>query len=124
NLASKDGSIRHSGDNRTGMGDGDDETVLIDLPRVPVHLTSLVLIVTSYQGQTFEQVQNAFCRLIDQAGGGGELARYTLAGGMPCTGMVMAKIYREGSGWKLQAIGEGMQARTPVEAVPHLARFV
>ena len=93
NLVTKDGSIQHMGDNRTGEGDGDDEVVAVDLTRVPVHVDTIIFVVTSYQGQTFEQIQNAFCRLIDHQDG--ELARYTLTGGMPFTGMVMAKIYRE-----------------------------
>ncbi len=79
--------------------------------------------VTSYQGQTFEQVDNAFCRLIDQTNRT-ELARYTLAGGMPFTGIVMAKVFREGSGWKLQAMGEGMAARHPGEAAKQVDRFL
>ena len=53
-----------------------------------------------------------------------ELARYTLQGGMPFTGMVMAKVYRQGSEWKLQAIGEGIQAKHPGEAAPQLVRFL
>ncbi len=122
-LRTKDGSVQHTGDNRTGEGEGDDETIMVDLTRVPVHVTSLMFVVTSYEGQTFEQVQNAFCRLVDHTTGA-ELARYTLAGGMPFTGMLMAKVYREGSSWKLQAIGEGMQARTPSETIPAMARFV
>lgn len=122
-LRTKDGSIQHMGDNRTGEGEGDDEVVMVDLTRVPVHVTTLFFIVTSYEGQTFEQVQNAFCRLVDHTTGA-ELARYTLAGGMPSTGMIMAKVYREGSGWKLQAIGEGMMARVPTEAIQQLPRFL
>lgn len=123
NLRSKDGAIQHQGDNRTGAGDGDDETMLIDLTRVSAQISSIVFIVTSYEGQTFEQVQNAFCRLIDNASNA-ELARYTLSGGMAFTAMVMAKVYRDGAGWKMQAIGEGMQARTPSEAFPQLPRFL
>lgn len=123
NLQSKDGSIQHAGDNRTGAGDGDDETVMIDLPRVPAHVTTILLIVTSYEGQTFEQVQNAFCRLIDHTNGQ-ELARYAMAGGMPYTGMVMAKLFRESGTWKMMAVGEGMQARTPLDALPSLNRFL
>lgn len=122
-LRTKDGSVQHTGDNRTGEGEGDDETIMVDLTRVPVHVTSLMFVVTSYEGQTFEQVQNAFCRLVDHTTGT-ELARYTLTGGMAFTGMLMARVYREGSSWKLQAIGEGMQARTPSETIPGLARFV
>ena len=122
-LVTKDGSVQHTGDNRTGEGEGDDETIMVDLTRVPVHVTSLMFVVTSYEGQTFEQVQNAFCRLVDHTTGA-ELARYTLTGGMAFTGMLMAKVYREGSSWKLQAIGEGMQARTPSETIPAMVRFL
>ncbi|HEY1134027.1 MAG TPA: TerD family protein, partial [Nocardioides sp.] len=122
NLTTRDGSVRHLGDNRTGEGDGDDESIVVDLTRVPVHVDTLVFIVTSYAGQTFQQVQNAFCRLVDNADG--ELARYTLTGGLPVTGMVMAKVFREGGDWKLQAIGDGINAKVPGEAVPQLAKFL
>ncbi|WP_280221830.1 TerD family protein [Nocardia neocaledoniensis] len=122
-LSSKDGSVRHQGDNLTGEGDGDDEMILVDLTRIPAHINSLLFIVTSYKGHTFEQVQNAFCRLIDGSNNG-ELARYTLAGGMPFTAMAMAKVYRVGADWKMQALGEGFQAKHPGEAVPQLGRFL
>jgi stress response protein SCP2 len=123
NLTTKDGSIQHMGDNLTGEGDGDDEVVAVDLTRVPVHVDTVFFVVTSYQGQTFEQVQNAFCRLVDHQDG--ELLRYTLAGGMPYTGMVMAKITRDGSGtWKFTAIGDGIQAKTPLDALPLLNAYL
>ncbi|MEV0058483.1 TerD family protein [Nocardia sp. NPDC050718] len=122
-LSSKDGSVRHQGDNLTGEGEGDDEMILVDLTRIPAHISTLLFIVTSYKGHTFEQVQNAFCRLIDGANNG-ELARYTLAGGMPFTAMAMAKVYRVGADWKMQALGEGFQAKHPGEAVPQLGRFL
>ncbi len=122
-LTSKDGSIRHQGDNLTGEGEGDDEVILVDLTRVPPQVTSILFIVTSYKGHTFEQIDNAFCRLVDGTTDA-ELARYTLQGGMPFTGIVMAKVYRQGGDWKLQAIGEGMQAKHPGEAAPQLGRFV
>ncbi|MFD6155295.1 TerD family protein [Nocardia sp. NPDC060256] len=122
-LTSKDGSIRHQGDNLTGEGEGDDEVILVDLTRIPAHVSTLVFIVTSYKGHTFEQIQNAFCRLVDGTNNA-ELARYTLAGGMPFTAMAMAKVFRVGNDWKLQAIGEGFAAKHPGEAVPHLGRFL
>ncbi|MFX0573598.1 TerD family protein [Nocardia nepalensis] len=122
-LTSKDGSIRHQGDNLTGEGEGDDEVILVDLTRIPAHVSTLLFIVTSYKGHTFEQIQNAFCRLVDGANNA-ELARYTLAGGMPFTAMAMAKVFRVGGDWKLQALGEGFQAKHPGEAVPQLGRFL
>ncbi len=122
-LRSKDGSIAHQGDNRTGAGDGDDEVVLVDLTRVPVHVTSIVFVVTSYEGQTFAEVDNAFCRLVDHTTGT-ELARYTLGGGEPATAMIMARVYRQGGDWKLEAVGQSMQARNPLQSVEQVTRYV
>ena len=122
-LRSKDGSIQHLGDNLTGEGEGDDESIVVDLRTVAPQVTGILFVVTSYKGQTFEQVANAFCRLIDQSNNG-ELARYTLGGGQPFTGMVMAKVFRDGGSWKLQAIGEGIQARAPIDAVSKIGQFL
>jgi stress response protein SCP2 len=122
-LNAKDGSIVHQGDNLTGEGEGDDEVIVVDLTRVPKHVTGIVFTVTSYRGQTFEQVANAFCRLVDNTTNT-ELARFTLQGGMPFTGLVMAKVYRQGSEWKLQAIGDGIQAKHAGEAVKQLGRYM
>lgn len=122
-LASKDGSIRHQGDNLTGEGEGDDEVILVDLTRVPAHITTLLFVVTSYQGHTFEKVVNAFCRLVDNTTDT-ELARYSLTGGMQYTAMAMAKVFRGDGDWQLQALGEGFHAKHPGEAVPLLGRFV
>lgn len=123
-LASKDGSIRHQGDNLTGEGDGDDEVINVDLTRIPAYITTVFFTVTSYRGHTFDQLSNAFCRLVD-ATTNSELARYTLQGaGMRYTGMVMAKFFRAGQEWKMQAIGEGITAKHAGEAIPQLARFL
>ncbi|MGU3436246.1 TerD family protein [Actinomycetes bacterium M1A6_2h] len=122
-LTSKDGSVRHQGDNLTGEGEGDDEVILVDLTRVPAHVSSVVFVVTSYRGQTFEQVSNAFTRLVDNTTNT-ELARFTLQGGMPFTALVMAKVYRAGNEWKLQAIGDGIQAKHAGEALPQLRPYL
>lgn len=122
-LKSDDQSIIHSGDNLTGDGDGDDEVVYVDLDRIPSHIDNLVFVVTSYRGQTFQEVQNAYCRLIDQSNGA-ELARYTLAGGMPFTGVTMCVVHREGGEWKLRAIGEGFNGKTAKKAIPFVGPFL
>ena len=96
----------------------------VDLRRIPPYVNTILFIVTSYRGHTFSQLSNAFCRLVDSTTNA-EMARYTLEGSaMPYTGMVMAKFFRLGQEWKMQAIGEGMQAKHPGEAAPQLARFV
>lgn len=123
NLRTRDGAIVHSGDNLTGEGEGDDEVINVNLPQIPPHVDTLLFLVTSYRGQTFEQIDNAFCRLVDSTTNA-ELARYTLRGGMPFTAMVMATIVRSGNDWKLQAVGEGLNAKTPAKALPHLGRFL
>ncbi|MEU8799430.1 TerD family protein [Spirillospora sp. NPDC048819] len=119
-LTSDDGSVRHTGDNLTGAGDGDDESVIVDLGRLPVHVTSLVFTVSSFNGQTFNEVENAFCRLVNEMDGG-EMARYTLTGGGTHTAMVMARIYRHGDAWKMNAIGEPCHGRTFQDMLPTIA---
>ncbi|GAA4670343.1 TerD family protein [Gordonia humi] len=122
-LKSKDRSIIHSGDNLTGEGDGDDEVISVNLAAIPPHVDNLVFVVTSYRGQTFAEVQNAYCRLIDQTTNA-ELARYTLAGGMPFTGVTMAVVHRESGDWKMKAIGEGFNGKTANKAIPFVTPYL
>lgn len=122
-LKSKDRSIIHSGDNLTGEGDGDDEVISVNLAAIPPHVDNLVFVVTSYRGQTFAEVQNAYCRLIDQSTNA-ELARYTLAGGMPFTGVTMAIVHREAGTWKMRAIGEGFNGKTANKAIPFVSQYL
>lgn len=119
-LQSKDKSIRHTGDNLTGAGEGDDEVILVDLAAVSPAVQHIVLVITSYTQQTFDQVKNAFCRVLDDSvPGSPEVARYELTESGHFTGMVMAKLSRTGSGWSFQAIGTPANGRTPGElAVP------
>ncbi|MFD7104059.1 TerD family protein [Streptomyces celluloflavus] len=118
-LVSNDGSLRHTGDNLVGGAGqgGDDEAILVDLARVPVHIDQIVFLVNSFTGQTFAEVQDAFCRLVDETTGQ-ELARYTLTGGGDYTAQIMAKVHRVGGGWQMTAIGEPSQGRTFQDVVP------
>lgn len=116
-LRSQDGSITHTGDNRTGAGDGDDEQIIVDLGRVPALIKSLVFVVNSFTGQDFSQVSNAACRLLD-ARTSRELARYDLSCQGRHTAQIMAKVYRHNGEWKLHAIGENCSGRTFNELIP------
>ncbi|MFD9864065.1 TerD family protein [Streptomyces alboflavus] len=121
-LTSKDGSVRHTGDNLVGGAGqgGDDEAILVDLARVPAQVDQIVFTVNSFTGQTFTEVQNAFCRLIDETNGQ-ELARYTLTGGGNHTAQIMAKVHRTGPGWQMKAIGEPAAGRTFQDLMPAIA---
>ena len=121
-LATRDGSVVHLGDNTTGRGDGDDEEITVDLGRVYAKVESILFLVTSYQGHSLEFIRNAYCRLVDDDGT--ELARFTLTLGVVETGLVMAKLFRDGSGWRLRAIGTGIALRTPTDSVDALLPFV
>lgn len=103
-LRSQDGSIVHTGDNLTGEGDGDDEVINVDLNKLPSNVQSLVFVITSFRGQTFDKVDCAFCRLVD-ATDKKELARYTLSDKTPVTAQIMAKVYKENGEWMMQALG-------------------
>ena len=122
NLQTRDGSVVHLGDNLTGRGEGDDEVLTVDLSRVHPKIDTVFFMVSSYHGHTFEWIANAYVRLIDDHDV--ELARFTLTGGMPQTGMAMAKIFRDGEQWKLRAIGEGIAVEIPTESVVALRRFL
>lgn len=117
-LQSKNGFIIHSGDNRTGDGDGDDETITVKLSKIPQNVTTLLFTIHSYEGQTFNKIKNASARLVDSITGN-ELAKYNLSGsdGGEHTGMVMCRLYRNKNEWKMQAIGMPFDGRTAMDLI-------
>jgi len=117
-LSSRDGSVVHTGDNRTGAGDGDDESMHVDLAKVSPQVQALVFVVNSFTGQSFAQVENAFCRMVNRASGQ-EVARYDLSAQGNHTAQIMTKVYRHGGAWKLHAIGQNCSGRTFSDLVPH-----
>jgi len=122
-LRSKDGSVQHTGDNLTGAGEGDDESIKVDLSQVPANVTTLVFTVNSFTGQDFSQIENAFCRLIDEADER-EIARYELTGSGRHTAQIMAKVSRDGQGWSMTAIGNPASGRTFHDLLPAMAGYV
>ncbi|MFD8713984.1 TerD family protein [Streptomyces anulatus] len=106
------GAIKHSGDNLTGEGAGDDEVIMVDLGRIPAEATGLVFTVNSFTGQKFNEVAKAYCRLIDDASGE-ELVRFDLTGAEPQTGVMMAKLIKQFTGeWEMTGMGEFVKSRT------------
>ncbi|HEV7815679.1 MAG TPA: TerD family protein [Janthinobacterium sp.] len=118
-LKSRDGSIVHTGDNRTGAGEGDDEQINVDLARVPAGVKSLVFTVNSFTGQNFSQVENAYCRIVNAANGQ-EVARFNLSVQGAHTAQIMAKVYRHNGEWKMHAIGENGSGRTFDDLMPQI----
>ncbi|WP_340381440.1 TerD family protein [Streptomyces sp. SS7] len=111
-LSIVNGAIKHSGDNLTGEGGGDDEVIAVDLGRLPQEVTGLVFTVNSFSGQKFTEVAKAYCRLLD-AVTGEELVRFDLTNAEPQTGVMMAKLIRQFSGeWDMTAMGDFVKART------------
>ncbi len=121
NLQTRDGSVVHLGDNLTGRGEGDDEVLTVDLGRVYRQVDTIIFLVSSYQGHSLEWINNAYCRLVDDDV---EFARFRLTAGVPETGLVMAKLLRDGEQWRLRAIGEGIAATIPTESVKALRPFL
>ncbi|MGC9497990.1 TerD family protein [Streptomyces sp. WG7] len=106
------GAIKHSGDNLTGEGGGDDEVITVDLGRIPQEVSGLVFTVNSFSGQKFTEVAKAYCRLMDAATGE-ELVRFDLTSAEPQTGVMMAKLIRQYSGeWEMTAMGDFVKSRT------------
>lgn len=113
NLKHASGSVEHLGDNTTGAGDGDDESIKIDLAMVPANVSKIAFSATIYQaetrGQNFGQVSNAFIRIYNELTGE-ELLRYDLGEDFSIeTAVVFGELYRHNGEWKFNAIGSGYQ---------------
>jgi len=111
NLTSPDGAVEHTGDNLTGEGEGDDETINVNLDGLTPDVDKVVVAVAIYDAhtrqQSFGQVSNAFIRVVNAADGA-ELARYDLSEDASTeTAMIFGELYRRDSEWKFRAIGQG-----------------
>ncbi len=111
NLRSADGSVEHTGDNRTGEGDGDDEALKVDLATVPSDVQKIGVSVTIHEGeqrrQSFGMVSNAFIRVVNDVTGR-EIARYDLSEDASTeTAMIFGEVYRHNGEWKFRAVGQG-----------------
>ncbi|WP_431823872.1 TerD family protein [Burkholderia sp. F1] len=110
-LKSPDGSVEHTGDNRTGAGDGDDEVIKVDLSRVPADVDKIAFTVTIHDAdarkQNFGQVGNSFIRIVNETNSA-EIVRYDLAEDASVeTAMIFAELYRHNNEWKFRAVGQG-----------------
>ena len=107
-------SVRHGGDNLTGEGDGDDETIKINL--LETTATTLFINVLSFRGQTFDKINNAYCRIID-ASTGIEMVRFTISDMGPNIGLIAVKIFKGSDGWSIEAIGSVHQVNRTSELI-------
>jgi tellurium resistance protein TerD len=113
NLKSNDGSVTHTGDNRTGQGDGDDESIVIELNKLPADIDKIAICVTIHDAaartQNFGMVSNAFVRCVNMSGNA-EVARYDLSeDGSVETAMIFGEVYRHHADWKFRAVGQGFK---------------
>lgn len=113
NRVSQDGSVEHLGDNLTGVGEGDDEVVRIDLTKIPAEITRLVFAVSIYEAearrQNFGMVASAFIRILNNATRG-EISRYDLSEDASLeTSMIFGEVYRHNTEWKFKAVGQGFR---------------
>lgn len=113
NKKSPDGSVEHLGDNLTGAGEGDDETINVTLSGVPSDVDKIAFTVTIHEAeakrQSFGQIAKAYIRVINRADNA-ELARFDLSeDGSTETAMIFGELYRSGAEWKFRAVGQGFQ---------------
>ena len=120
-LMSKDGSIIHSGDNLAA--DYDDDVIRVNLSKIPVGITSLVFVISSFHGKTFNEIESISCRLINEENNK-ELARYKILGKTNHITQIMARIYRENGNWTMQTLGESTNARTDLDLAEFSKVFI
>ncbi|SCW44522.1 tellurium resistance protein TerD [Paenibacillus tianmuensis] len=111
NPQNSNGSVVHSGDNRTGAGDGDDEVIKVDLSAVPQEAEKISFCITIHEAQerkqSFGQVSNAYARIVNEATGE-EVIRYDLGEDFSVeTAIVVGELYRHSGEWKFSAVGAG-----------------
>ena len=107
------GAVMHSGDNRTGEGEGDDETILVELSKIPANITKISFVVTIDQAeqrmQNFGMVESSYIRAVDQDTNE-ELFRYDLEEDYSLeTGIVAGELYKHNGNWKFNAVGSGFK---------------
>ncbi len=110
-LKSPDGSVEHTGDNLTGAGEGDDETININLALVPADVEKIAICVTIHEAearhQNFGMVSSAYIRCVN-ADNNSEIARYDLSEDASVeTAMIFGEVYRHSGSWKFRAVGQG-----------------
>lgn len=113
NLTHNSGAVKHMGDNLTGAGEGDDEQIYIELPKVPNYYDKMVFVVNIYEAikrhQHFGMIKNAFIRVVD-AQKNVELCRYNLSENYDnMYALIFGEIYRNNGEWKFNAIGQATQ---------------
>ena len=113
NLEHSSGAVKSMGDNLTGIGDGDDEQIQIDLSKIPENISKIAFTVTIYEAeerrQNFGQVSNSFIRIVDDVTNR-ELLRYDLGEDFSIeTAIVVGELYRYNGEWKFNAVGSGFQ---------------
>ena len=118
NLSARNGAVQHTGDNRTGEGDGDDEAIIIDFTKIPPEIQKIAVTVTIFdaqaKNQNFGQVSNSYVRVVkidnpdDQ--NGEEVLRFDLVEDFSIeTALVVCEIYRHNGDWKFNAVAAGYQ---------------
>ena len=120
---SPDGAVVHAGDNLTGAGEGDDEQITINLPKVDPNVQRLVFAVTIHEAearkQNFGQVRNAFMRIVNKDSNT-EIARFDLSEDYSTeTAMIFGEVYRHGTEWKFKAVGQGFAGGLKALATDH-----
>ena len=118
------GSVTHKGDHRTGDGEGDDETISVDLSKVPQEVAKIVFAVTIHEGQqngqNFGMVDKAYIRVINQDANAEELARFDLSeDGSTEVAMIFGELYRHNGEWKFKAVGQGFNGGLGVLAASY-----
>jgi len=114
NLATPESAVTHTGDNLTGAGEGDDESIVVDLAAMPAGAEKVIFAVTIYEAearkQNFGQVSNAFIRAVDDASNT-EIMRFDLSEDYAMeTAVIFGELYRRENEWKFKAVGAGYAA--------------
>jgi tellurium resistance protein TerZ len=119
NLTSEDDAVEHQGDNTTGDGDGDDEVIDVNLNKLNAEVDSIVFTITSYSGQSFEDLDNCVARLVNKKNNT-EMCRFELKNVGDFTAVIMCKLSRSNAGWEFKALGIGTDGETADDLIDEI----
>lgn len=122
NLVSSDGGIVHYGDNRLGMGEGDNEIMTVNLRILNQNVSSLAVIVNSFKGNSMVGVKSGYIRLFDEKS---LIGCHTLGQGAETTGLLLGYFRRDyNNSWSFQIIVAPIPGREAHESIGELKNIL
>jgi tellurium resistance protein TerZ len=109
-------SVRHFGDNTTGVGDGDDEVIQISLNKVPRNVQYLATTINSYKKNSLIKARSAYIRIFTRSF---HIGKYTLNRTKDCIGLLLGVFERDPTGmfWYFRVMADPIDGNVVTQSI-------